>query len=47
MSMEGEPTQKTEKVNTKEKCLRVGFRFGIKVKNICERALLGACNAQV
>jgi hypothetical protein len=47
MSMEGEPTQKTEKVNTKEKYLRTGFRFGIKVKNICQRTLLGEGNSQV
>jgi hypothetical protein len=47
MKMEGEPTQKTEKVNTKEKYLRTGFRFGIKVKNICQRTLLGEGNSQV
>jgi hypothetical protein len=34
MRMEGESTKKTEKVNTKEKYLRIGFRFGIKVKNM-------------
>jgi hypothetical protein len=35
MRMEGESIQKTEKINTKEKYLRIGFRFGITVKNIC------------
>jgi hypothetical protein len=47
MRIESEPTDNTKKVNPKEKYLRIGFRFGIKVKIICERALLEECNAQI
>jgi hypothetical protein len=47
MRMEDGTIENTEKVKSKQKDLRLGFRFGIKGNNICVRAPLAICNAQV